>query len=676
MQEKVNFTPPEIQSLEGHIPPTSWYKENILHYYQIKSQIEFLTGLIIYLQQRDLENLRKTKQEGKQVLEFAYLPEGEGSAEEIANASSYNLLQNHVGTQIQYLAKLINILKMGNPQLAKELDAGLNQLNRMTQSFPQLSQEELASLSNLLARYSELSKQMPPSTQKAFWEALNEMLEKMLNANTLMKEQFAALVNSIQNKMQEMGKFKDQISSLLSLLTSGQMKEGLSQLIATLKNYPFFSPDQKKSLSVILGKAAKMTGKKGHSLLQLMSQMQLAEWIRAAGPGATKQQIVDHVQRQLKEPPFNSLSPPFMADLAAQIHRDSEEKGFLENPLPPENFLFDETSVSKGSAAIAAHFEQQHQTYENQLVGYGQAAARAGEVGENLGRSAAYGASNSIGSGSLPNDFQNAILNHYMPGQEKYLMELAMLLNFDNMGAEVGNALLSIMSNFAAAATDFDISGTLQGTGTPGQYSESPTYEKNAISKAKNNAYQALKNIQRSIDKINSEIIQIENNPNFTAAQKKEMVDKLTSIRTQLQAAQGQLQALYNLYSHLKVGQAKNPKPPPSYLAKACTVTYTGPIPDDPTWKWQDALSAYENIATNGATAAEAKKWGVQEGGGLVPISSQVNTFQQKYADQGQNQQMLLQMRMTEIQQEWTVVSTALQSLNQMYMSLAQGIYK
>ncbi len=37
---------------------------------------------------------------------------------------------------------------------------------------------------------------------------------------------------------------------------------------------------------------------------------------------------------------------------------------------------------------------------------------------------------------------------------------------------------------------------------------------------------------------------------------------------------------------------------------------------------------------------------------------------------------MQLQMTMTEVQQEWTVVSTALQLLNQMYMTVAQGIYK
>ncbi|MBV8463798.1 MAG: hypothetical protein JO368_10920 [Acidimicrobiales bacterium] len=41
-----------------------------------------------------------------------------------------------------------------------------------------------------------------------------------------------------------------------------------------------------------------------------------------------------------------------------------------------------------------------------------------------------------------------------------------------------------------------------------------------------------------------------------------------------------------------------------------------------------------------------------------------------------QSTQLQLELRMTEIQQEWTVVSTALQTLNQIYMTLSRGIYR
>ncbi len=60
--------------------------------------------------------------------------------------------------------------------------------------------------------------------------------------------------------------------------------------------------------------------------------------------------------------------------------------------------------------------------------------------------------------------------------------------------------------------------------------------------------------------------------------------------------------------------------------------------------------------------------------GGLTTIAQDYSTQSQNASNQSQTQQMQLQLVMTEIQQEWTVVSTALQILNQTYMSIAQAI--
>ncbi|MEZ5315272.1 MAG: CT620/CT621 family type III secretion system effector [Chlamydiales bacterium] len=273
-------------------------------------------------------------------------------------------------------------------------------------------------------------------------------------------------------------------------------------------------------------------------------------------------------------------------------------------------------------------------------------------------------------SGALPKQFQDAILKHYMPQQEKYLALLAEALMCDNMGSEFGNQLLNLMTEFNASATNFSLSNSLHSSGKKDEngntvYNGDATQANAQISKEKNNAYNQVKAINDSLSKIESQIKEVNNDAQLTDTQKNELIKGLKEIETELKTALPQVSALYELLGDLSATTSGD----------GFIITFQPPETSDSS-DWAPALSAYENMVINGATPDEAKKWGFPEGGGLVQISSKTNTFQQTYADQGQNQQMKLQMNMTQIQQEWTVVSTALQLLNQMYMTIAQGIYK
>ncbi len=231
-------------------------------------------------------------------------------------------------------------------------------------------------------------------------------------------------------------------------------------------------------------------------------------------------------------------------------------------------------------------------------------------------------------------------------------MELAELLMFANMGAQIGNALLSMITDFSAAASNYDFSNSLHGDGK-GQFSGSATRAQNQLSKETTQAYHDLKRVEEALKKIEDEIKKIQNNKNLTPSQKKEMISKLQHIHADLKVSEGQLQNLYTLLKQLHIHPGSDSK----------HFKVSGPQ------GWQKALSHAEDKAINGDPKSDPN-------GGLVNIAAEINTFQQTYSDQGQNQQMQLQMRMTEIQQEWTVVSTSLQLLNQMYMTVAQGIYK
>ncbi|MBI3900790.1 MAG: hypothetical protein HY324_01405, partial [Chlamydiia bacterium] len=99
---------------------------------------------------------------------------------------------------------------------------------------------------------------------------------------------------------------------------------------------------------------------------------------------------------------------------------------------------------------------------------------------------------------------------------------------------------------------------------------------------------------------------------------------------------------------------ASPPTSPPSF-----TVTPTSAL---------SQLAQDENYVINGQP-------GQLYPGGMVNCQAEAQSFQQNCSDQSQTQQMSLQMVMTEVQQEWTVVSTAIQILNQCYMTPASAIY-
>ena len=208
-------------------------------------------------------------------------------------------------------------------------------------------------------------------------------------------------------------------------------------------------------------------------------------------------------------------------------------------------------------------------------------------------------------------------------------------------------------------------------SGSVSQAQQHLSNEKAQVSKDINSANKAYDQAQDDINQINAKM---QGPPPPTASQLKILQaqkDSLIQLQGNLKASVGQLQKLQTALNNIMIGPAPPPQNDPSKNFNVYGVGGGTPPPKPPDG-WQSAIGNGERLVINGDPTIKPPA----PQGGLVNIASSVTTFQQTYSDQGQNQQMILQMRMTEIQQEWTVVSTALQLLNQMYMTAAQGIYK
>ena len=85
-----------------------------------------------------------------------------------------------------------------------------------------------------------------------------------------------------------------------------------------------------------------------------------------------------------------------------------------------------------------------------------------------------------------------------------------------------------------------------------------------------------------------------------------------------------------------------------------------------------DAVSKILTQVTYGSTGKNGNTVS-----GLTNIASLIKGDQTTFSNQSQTQQIRLQLPMTEVQQEWTIIATMMTTtLNQSYMTLAQSIYK
>ncbi len=284
------------------------------------------------------------------------------------------------------------------------------------------------------------------------------------------------------------------------------------------------------------------------------------------------------------------------------------------------------------------HTQQVDQIEESQIVAGSKPVSPSPELPQAGG----------IGlSDSLPDDFANAILNHFMPSQEAYLQELAELLYFSNYGAGMDNTLLNDIMGFGNASNNYNFANwynSMGGKATQQQVQQEIQEEENQAGGDLDKAEQALKDIQQKLQDIQNEV----NEGKLTPAQGQKLTSQLQSTQANLQQAVQNLQGLVGQLKNAYNNVSKNGTLPPAIV---------------------NQLQSQENTVING----DPTNGGF---GGLTSISTTLSNNQTEWTSMSTTQQLQLQERMTEIQQEWTVVSTAIQMLNQMYMAPAQGIYR
>jgi archaellum component FlaC len=732
MQEKVHGVPPTIKIFEGKAPPTSWFNQNILRYFENQSKIVFLKDVITYVQQLQAEQLQEARPRIASRLQEAFvaMPE-KGSATDISNVNLYNSAQGYLKTEIEFMEKLIAILKKGNPALAQKFEQHLVDLKQITRSFPHLSPKELETLTKMFEGVLEEGEKSPTKAQRAFWNTLLRMMQRLMTNNNANIKDFQEEIKELQGRIKMLMSLEEALNKVNQTLKKGfpnseTFLEFIKDLENLANNYGQLNSQQQQTLVNYFQQLSQFKSTKGTPLIEVsadaLMQSKIKEFLKL-NPHASSAEVAQYIRTFLKESNLQNSPLSFMKSLGDAIEDALDKPGFpivmgfsglplikeegkqlkgndemlaevltsfspaqinvnnMEMAL--ERFLSKTASETEDSQIKVVAFHTTVQQLKTTQQNLGKAAAwnlgKSLKMGQTFHRGVGSAAAASKDSGdgdgdeSLPAQFADAILNHFMPNQEAILKDLAMILELNNMGASFGNILMGAMDGFNQAANNYDFEQSLHRAddgnfkGNPIDFQTQLSDEKTECSKDINEVKSALTSIQSQITQIDNKLNDPNNPPNDDQKNLlNEMKSKLQNIDGNLRAlydpktGQGQLQKMKDILGRLKVVPVDG-KP------DEFQVQDSQGSPD-----WQKTLAQCENDTINGDPGAKPPAFA----GGLVNTYGLASTFQGHYSDQSQSQQMKVQYTLTGVSSEWTAVGTSLQILNQMYMALAQAIYK
>jgi Protein of unknown function, DUF582. len=268
---------------------------------------------------------------------------------------------------------------------------------------------------------------------------------------------------------------------------------------------------------------------------------------------------------------------------------------------------------------------------------------------------------NWIESTSLGSAFIHLVLNTQIPKQENFLNPLIQEVNFNNVAANAVNDLLSITNNFSTSSVYYNLSSYLVESKEGVDYFCGGFFEfLCAFAKEREYILRDINSCYRAQAFGNALLVRIE----AMAAGNKVTAAQANNMRTQTN--------LYLAFIRIIVEQL-------SVLDSLLRSLNYQPLQKDGNYDkdkyeikgptdWISTLASLEGYVVNGFDSASPS-------GGLGPMHTLVQTDQHDYLTQSQTQQLNLQNQMTNIQQEWTLVSTSLQVLNGILSHLAGEIY-
>ncbi|AGW38342.1 hypothetical protein CPE1_0873 [Chlamydia pecorum PV3056/3] len=258
----------------------------------------------------------------------------------------------------------------------------------------------------------------------------------------------------------------------------------------------------------------------------------------------------------------------------------------------------------------------------------------------------------------LQSVYTSLMLDKFLPAQQQVIRSLGDQMTFSNKTARYLNQIIQMITSFHNADTYYSLSIYLKQMNL-----QSLT---DAVGKAKSVLANEITRCGTDITRCKQAKIEIDKiipvvkaDTEMSSSQIRELVGVLTSYKSQFDDLIRHLSELYVLLKGMEITAVDNP----DETIQAFTVS----VHNQPENSWVKQLATFESFVIEGGQN------GVVPGGEKQLLQS-LESSEQDYTTFNQNQQLALQLEMSAMQQEWTIVSTALALLNQMFAKIARRI--
>lgn len=254
---------------------------------------------------------------------------------------------------------------------------------------------------------------------------------------------------------------------------------------------------------------------------------------------------------------------------------------------------------------------------------------------------------------SLQTAFAVVMLDGFLPDQEYYLRMLCNELYFTDQSSKYFNSLLQQSSSFYNANIYYSLTRYLNQM----NLSIIPNATENATAALNQEISRCiddlsrLSNMKASLTAIQS---QVSADSKLSEKDKQSLLSQLTDYSKNFDAASENLVNLKTLLLSLTIF-------PNDTNSNSQAFTVQGPS------SWSQDLAHLESLVINGDQQ-------VTYPGGLLNIQTQLESSQQTYSNENQDQQLVLQMELAAVQQQWTIVTTSLHIINQIYAGIVNKI--
>ncbi|WP_213319135.1 CT620/CT621 family type III secretion system effector [Chlamydiifrater volucris] len=261
---------------------------------------------------------------------------------------------------------------------------------------------------------------------------------------------------------------------------------------------------------------------------------------------------------------------------------------------------------------------------------------------------------------ALPSSIASVLIDHYMPKEVDFLEGLYKKLYYSNLGSSVGNDILNAIPGYINSGTFFNFAsfvGQQPVVGIKDENTFPGTKEsaENRLKSEKEAAQKLLEQTRDGLEAINTQTKLVNEDSKISQEQRAYLTGLLVGYETSLGTIASNLITISNFLDQITISDGGQ--------GKAGTFKVEGPV------NWRDNLKALEEAVVSGLPSEGTR-------GGMFNVQALIQSDQQSFADMGQTYQLNLQMHLTSMQQEWTVVATSLQVLNQIYLGLARSLLR